>query len=656
MSSESWSSLLAVDNSVGAYIKLRILTYPVYGACVMKTNIMRVAFCFVITASALAFQAVAVQASPADVLDANRHAAVGKAWIRDGAIILDYSYSGQGLTGAVHTQYDLSGLGFKDSYEIGSTTGANGFDGTNAWQEDQSGVVSKQQAGDILSLEFNEAYRDANLWWLPGRGAARIKDQGPRTEGELTFDVLHVSPQRGKPFEAWFDAKSHLLARTVEVQGSQIITTSFSDYAPVDGMQIAHTLTIDDGTGPENRQTQILTTARVSPSSLKSSYAAPSISLHDSTIAGSATETSAPFQLINNHIYADVSVNGAKPELFIFDTGGHASLSTTLAASLNISATGRQEMTGGGAGFSQTGVAQVASLSIGAATITNQPVTVAGFFAAAPSVEGVNAQGMLGYEFFARFVTRIDYGARTITFIDPKHFVPTDAGVAIPLLFFNQMPVVNGSYNGISAQFHIDTGARMPLMLTGPFVAQHNLRTKATRGVESLVGIGVGGPSFGFVTHGGVLKIGDVMVDAPLTIFNLDKGGSGAADAFPNNIGAGILKRFVVTLDYGNYLIYLKPIPGLIADLDTFDRSGMWINGDGDGFKILYISAGTPAEQAGLKPGDLIVGVNGKPAAELRLFDVRQQLRDDPPGTVIKLEVKSGSETRDISIALRDLF
>jgi membrane-associated protease RseP (regulator of RpoE activity) len=171
-----------------------------------------------------------------------------------------------------------------------------------------------------------------------------------------------------------------------------------------------------------------------------------------------------------------------------------------------------------------------------------------------------------------------------------------------------------------------------------------------------MTGIGVGGPSFSFVTRGGELKIGDVTVDRPLTMFNLDKGGSGAAEASPSNIGGGILKRFVVTLDYSHYVMYLKPVSRLVADLDAFDHSGMWINCDEGGFKIAYISAGAPAEKAGLKAGDIIVAVDGTPASELHLYNVREWLRDAAPGTVVRLSIRRSGESKQFAITLRDLI
>ena len=597
--------------------------------------------------------AVAATAAPADLLAENKAASGGHAWDRAGMLELDYAYVGQGLTGSVHARFDLSGKGFVDSYAIGPQSGASGFDGTNAWEKEPSGLVSDQKGGDKRQLAVNEAYRDGNFWWRSDFGAARIVDKGNNREGGKAFDVLTVTPESGKPFDAWFDAKTHLLVRTVEVQGSQTITTFFSDYSPTDGIAIAHKVVIDDGTGAANRQTETLTAARLAAPVSPATYAQPRAAIRDSSIAGGAGQTTVPFRLVNNHIYADVSVNDSKPLLFIFDTGGHSLLTPATARELRVSVKGSQTSTGGGAGFAQSGEGRVQSIRIGGATITDQPISAIDFASAA--IEGVDVKGMVGYEFFARFVTRFDYGAHTITFIDKAHFDPAKAGTPIPIVLFDQLPQLQGSYDGIPATFCIDTGNRATLILTVPFVAEHDLRARAA-GIDAMTGWGVGGPTYSYVTHGGILKLGDVEIDHPLALMSIDKGGSGAADAFGNNVGGGVLKRFVVTLDYDHYRMYLKPVRGPIADLDTFDRSGLWINGAPDGFKIVNVTKGGPAEAAGLKSGDVITGVDGEPALGIALYDVRQRLREEAPGTVVRFAVKRGSETKDVAVTLRNLL
>ena len=67
----------------------------------------------------------------------------------------------------------------------------------------------------------------------------------------------------------------------------------------------------------------------------------------------------------------------------------------------------------------QAGLTKVARLNLGQASITDQ------IFMSAPldsmaNVEGMEMPGMVGFETFRRFVTRIDYGNHTITLIDPE--------------------------------------------------------------------------------------------------------------------------------------------------------------------------------------------------------------------------------------------
>ena len=605
-----------------------------------------------LSASTLALPAFA--ATPSELLDANKAATAGKAWDSKQALKLEYGYSGQGLTGKTSTLEDLRGGAFVDVYDIPPNSGAEGLSDGRVWERETSGTITDQGGGDVVPLAITESYVDRNLWWHADRGGAQIESLGQKTDGGTVYDVLKVTPKNGTAIEAWFDPKTRLLARTREVQGTVTITTFFSDYAPVDGVQIARKQVVDDGSGANNRQTYTLTHAAFLPAQPGSAFAKPKQHLADYSIAGGAHETTVPFRLLNNHIYAEVKVNGKGPFVFLFDTGGHSIISPTTAKALGIRPKGTLSMTGGGDAVVTSGAATVQSLQVGGASMTNQPVTVFDF--TSKQVEGIDEEGMIGYEFFDRFVTRIDYGKHTLTFIDKRHFDPKDAGTPVPIRFYHQWPEVLGSYDGIPGRFGIDTGARTPLELSGPFAAKHDIRARVKGGAEAMSGWGVGGPTRSFVFRGGTLKLGEVVIERPLTMFSLDKGGAGAAEAFPNNVGAGILKRFVVTLDYDHNTIYFKPIAGSIPDLDTFDRSGMWINAAKDGLKVIDVTKGGPADQAGVVKDDIITSVDGKPASSVKLYDLRERLRTDPPGTVVTFTVKHGGASWDVKVTLRDLI
>ena len=126
-----------------------------------------------------------------------------------------------------------------DHQVIGPSSGASGFDGHQAWEQDSSGAVNIESGGDALPLAINNAYRNANLWWLPDFGGAKVVVGTPQVENGILCDVLTITPRGGVPFDAWFDQKTHLLTRTVEKQGSQTVTVTMSDYRSFHGEMLA---------------------------------------------------------------------------------------------------------------------------------------------------------------------------------------------------------------------------------------------------------------------------------------------------------------------------------------------------------------------------------------------------------------------------------
>jgi uncharacterized iron-regulated protein len=64
------------------------------------------------------------------------------------------------------------------------------------------------------------------------------------------------------------------------------------------------------------------------------------------------------------------------------------------------------------------------------------------------------------------------------------------------------------------------------------------------------------------------------------------------------------------------------------------------------GLRISGITAGSVAEKAGLKAGDIIVDIAGQPAKGLQML--RNAVQRQPPGTWLPLKIKRGDEEREI--------
>jgi hypothetical protein len=604
--------------------------------------------------TALATISPALASPDADTILRANHAATGNVPAGKPVLTASYKFAGQGLTGTTQSLIDTRDGRFVDSFAIGPLTGANGYDGTRAWQKDQSGTVTTQNGGEAAPLAVNEAYRRGNLWWTADHAGASVKADPQASADGATYDVLTVTPKGGKAFDAWFDSKTHLLARIVEVQGTVPTTTTLTGYSAVDGVMLAHKQVQNTG-DVKFDQSMTMADASYAAAGDPAQFAMPASTGNDFQIAGGAKEATFPFQLVNNHIYADVKINGKGPYTFIFDTGGVNVVTPPIVKALSIPVEGKSEARGGGEGTMEMQFAKVASIDVGGAVIKDQ------VFASIPldsfaHIEGRDMPGMVGFETFRRFVTRIDYGNRTITLIDPKAFDPKDAGTAVPIVFDGNIPEAEGTYNGITGKYMIDTGARHALVMTSPFSEKNNLRAGATKGVESVTGWGVGGPTRSYVFRGGELKIGTVTVPGSITQLSTDNKGAMASADLAGNIGGGVLKQFVITFDYGHDVMYLKPVAGKVDDLNTFDRAGMWINKDNGNLTVVDITAGAPAAAAGLKKDDIVTAVDGKPAAGIALPDLRYRLRNDAPGSVVTFTVKRGNASEDVKVTLRDLI
>ena len=589
---------------------------------------------------------------PAAVLRANQAASGGAHWSGKAVLKQESALAGQGLTGSDVSVTDLVDGRSVDHAVLGPATQANGYDGHEAWEQDSSGAVNIESGGDALPLAINNAYRNANLWWRPDFAGAQVVAGESKTEGGARYDVLTITPKGGLAFEAWFDASTHLLSRTIEKQGSTLVTTNLSDYRDVDDVKLPFKAVVDTGNGEKYLQTVSVTHAAFEPAQDASTYAAPKVTVTDFSLPSGATQTSFPFQLRNNHIYADVAVNGRGPMLFIFDTGGHDILERATAQALNVKVEGTMPGTGVGDKAQDFGLVKVDSLKVGDATFTNQVFGAMDFIP--HEVEGVPMQGMVGFEVFKRFVTRIDYGRHVMTLIEPKAFDPADAGTPVKFDFNGELPQVAGTFEGIPAKFDIDTGARDEITLTSPFVQANGLRAKHPVGVEAVAGWGVGGPARAYVTRGTELTLGALKVPGVVTAMSTQSKGAFSAASYSGNVGGGILKRFVVTFDYGHQVMYLKPLPPPVVDVGGFDRSGMWINGAPDGFQVMDVTATGPAKAAGLQTGDVITAVDGVPAASIPIYDMRARFRNDAPGTSVTFEVRRGSDKRSLRVALRD--
>jgi len=598
----------------------------------------------------LAATSSAGAAGPQEILARAKAASGGVAWDVVRTIHSKVRVETGGMTGTAESWEDVRAGRFVDTYQFGPATGAEGYDGTKSWSRDASGTVTQSDSGDDREGSVNEAYRRSLSYWYPDRRQATIVDNGERREGERMLHILRVTPAGGRPFEMWFDIGTGLLDRTIEKKAKETLTTSFSEYREIGGLKLPFRLHVTNGDARFD-QTVTYETYEVNPEIEAAKFEAPKVRTDDFSIAGGATSVTIPFELINNHIYVDVRVNG-RPLRLMLDTGGFNALTPPTTEALGLKSEGSFQARGTGESTESFGLTRVDEVQIGGATVRNQVFYVLPF-KDLDKVEGVPLPGLLGFEVFKRFVVRIEYAERRLTLLLPEAFQEPKGATPVAFTFDEMTPQVEGKLDGIAGKFTIDTGSRSSLDVNRPFAEKHGLFDKPGSKVEALTGWGVGGGGRGLLTRTGLLELGAVRLPAPVTSIALQEKGSLTDPYLAGNVGGGVLRRFTVTFDYQKQQIWFEP-SSAYAQEDVWDRSGLWLNRVDEGYRIEDVVQDSPAATAGLKVGDLVLSVNGRKATDLPLANAREILKG-APGTRVRLQVRSGETAREVEVVLREM-
>jgi hypothetical protein len=571
------------------------------------------------------------------------------------------------LRGTVEVWEELGTGRGTSRFQLGPTSGAEGFDGDAPWSQDAKGEVTIQRGEEALEMARNEAYRTTLAWWYPERWPAEMRRVADEHEGERTFAVVEIAPKGGRPFALWLDEATGLPDRAVERGGLETIVTRLGDWRAVEAMapgattpvQVRLPFSARASTGEPEFDTVVQATAvEVNPPLADDFFAPPRQRADDFTLAGGAASVTLPFSLRNNHVYVQVALDGHRPVPMLFDSGGFNLVTPETARQLGLRSEGALQARGIGEGSEALAVTHISGVRLGGATLRDQVFYVLPL-AGLADVEGVEVGGVLGFEVLHRFVVEIDYARHRLTLTLPERFDASRAGTAVPFVFVGHMPAVEGKIDGVAGRFTIDTGSRGAVALHRPFVEQHELVERYHPDIEAVTGWGVGGGVRAKVTRAAMLTLGGVEVPLPIAELVTSEKGALTDRYLAGNVGGGVLRRFRVTFDYRRERLYLAP--GGDATADVFDRAGLWLTGNGNELTVEDLIPGGPAAAAGVMPGDRLLALDGVAVKRLGADAVRARLRRDPPGTHVLLRVRGGgsgrrgSGSREVEAVLRDL-
>lgn len=341
-----------------------------------------------------------------------------------------------------------------------------------------------------------------------------------------------------------------------------------------------------------------------------------------------------PFVVSNNVVLVQVNVNGSKPLSFILDTGASGTvISENRAKELGLKLEGQTDASTQGGSIEAAFVKNAAlrlSKDVEFPKITLAVIRLSGLEAGF----GRKIDGILGYEIFNRFVVEIDYASKVIRFHEPQSFKYSGRGKTFPITLeegtpFIRAKVTTSKRQSFEGKFLINTGSTGTLNLNSAFVARNKLLELVPNTKAITFGALLAGKSSGRIGRINSLQFGDIVVVNPVANFSQDVEGDDADMEFGGMIGSEILRRFKLIVDYSRKQIILEPNKQINEPYE-FDMSGASLAAGGEEFKIFKVRTlieNSQATEAGLRVGDIITAINGKPTAEMTLEQIRKMFR-----------------------------
>ncbi len=576
-----------------------------------------------------------------------RQASGGKAWDRITNIAGSGTEESSGMVSRWRGVDDLKSPRLMRLVESSIVRYLNIWNGADHWRQRPSGEVHAFNSKFARESSVTDEWLAQRGYLKANAGGALVSAVEQRTDAGSAFDVVGVTPRNGQPVELWFDAKSHLLARSVRQRNLNVELIRYDNYETTDGVTLPHLITEDDG-DPSS-----LDIVRVSSYTFNAASDADFRKPQrpdDATIAGGKTTVPIAF---DGDVIVEAKINGRGPFGFILDTGGHDILTPEAAAAIGLKSEGAGTSGGAGEGTVSEKYTRVESMEIGGMTMRDQVFTVIPLqYDTVEQGSRPPLAGILGLEIFERFAVRLDYRAQKLTLEPLKGYVHSGAGTPEPIFFNDDEPLLRAAMDGHGGEFGIDTGNSGSLIVLGHWAEREALTDRLKSGLE-VVGFGMGGETHNWATRV-ALDLAGTSLPHTIARYANDKKGSFSSVVEAGNIGNDVLANFTLDFDYGKGQIWFERSAGFTPS--PFSRAGFAASKErNEAFKVVQVSKNTPAADAQIQAGDEIISVDGVPASQMSGWDLRRAMRK-APGTKLSLGIVRTGHRQDATLILRELL
>ena len=268
------------------------------------------------------------------------------------------------------------------------------------------------------------------------------------------------------------------------------------------------------------------------------------------------------------------------------------------------------------------------------------------------AVYGEKIDGIIGYSFLSRYIVKLDYDS-SIMEIWTQGSMKYPRGGYLLRPQITTLPVHNARVRDaeeVTSRFLYDLGAGLCLMLSTDFVKDSNLLHRK-RKLFVKQAEGLGGKIDMNITVVKEFRIGPYKFkNVPAYVFD-DTYNITSYPYLGGLIGNDLLRRFNTIFNYQKRQFYLVPNKHYNEPFD-YAYSGMELYLIDGEVMIGDVAKGSPAEKAGIKEGDIIIGVNKL------LHGSLQQMKDavNKTGDKVRLLVRRDNELMQFDFKVKNIL
>ena len=268
------------------------------------------------------------------------------------------------------------------------------------------------------------------------------------------------------------------------------------------------------------------------------------------------------------------------------------------------------------------------------------------------AVYGEKIDGIIGYSVLSRYIFLINYdSSRVSIFTSGRMKYPRGGWLYEPIL--RTLPVLSARIKDevtTNSRFLFDIGAGLCMMLNKEFIEDSNFLNKK-RVLYAKEAEGVGGKIDMHMTVIKEMRMGPYRF-RNIPVFVFDDTFNLTSYPYLNGIvGNDILRRFNLILNYPKKEFYFMPnshyqdgFDYSYSGIELYMIDGQIILGD--------VATGSPAAAAGLKEGDILIGINNIIGQNLQLFKAALQAA----GEKIKIIINREGELMEFSFRVKSIL